>query len=338
MLGLKVLKKNAQAAKEQLSAAGALAHDVKAHSDETHVFFPASAKVKISVPHSFENRSFESDDKPVSFKQALEGILTEKQSLEAIAAYDLVSDIAIIDVPKPLEKQKKKIALALLETNKRIKTVLRKMGARKGEFRLKKLEWLAGEKKTRTMHWENQCRFDIDVAKDYYSPRLAFERQRIAKQVKNGEKILALFAGVGPFPLVIAKHKKVEIKAVELNPHACKLMEHNIQLNKLDGKIEVFCGDAKNYAKHAAKSDRILMTLPKGSEKFLYAVVKNAKRNSRIHYYNVGGEQEKFYTTALAEIEKACTKAKRKFKVLKKRKVLPYAPRVFQIQVEFTVY
>jgi hypothetical protein len=42
-------------------------------------------------------------------------------------------------------------------------------------------------------------------------------RKNVASFVKKGERVLVMFAGVAPFPIVIAKHSKAkEIYSVEL--------------------------------------------------------------------------------------------------------------------------
>ncbi len=328
MLALKVEKRLAQKAKEKLVAANLLAKGLKAASDANHVFFPVTSKTTLSFPHSFVEKNFSAH-----FQAATPSKLSARG---LSSSYDLVGDIAVLEVPEERLKEGKRAALMLLKSNPRIKTVLRKASNRKGEFRLKEYAWLAGEKKFVTLHKENGCVFKIDLPNAYFSPRLSSERARIASKVKNGEKILALFAGVGPFPIVIAKRKSVLVKAVELNPKAVALMRENVKLNKLEGKIEVFEGDASVYARKLGKwAGRILMTLPRGSEAFLNVVVKHARKGCIVHYYNVGGEHEGFFGKAISKIKNACAENKRKCRILGKRKVLPYAPRVYSICIDF---
>ena len=65
-----------------------------------------------------------------------------------------------------------------------------------GELRIRELEWIAGEKKTKATYRESGCVFNVDLSKVYFSPRLSFERMRIAKQVNADEVIINMFAGV----------------------------------------------------------------------------------------------------------------------------------------------
>lgn len=339
MLALKVGKKNAQKAKIALAAAGAFAQGFKVKGGRDYVYFPASKRIPLKFEHSFVNAEFTS----VERKKSLKELIAESHSggsrskLSIASSYDLIGDIAVLEVAGN-SAEAKKIARMLLKSNPRVKTVVRKASERKGRFRLKEYEWLAGTRTFTALHKENGCVFKIDLPGAYFSSRLSSERQRVASLAKSGERVLALFAGVGPFPIVLAKQKNVEIKAVELNPKAVALMRENVTLNKLEGKIEVFEGDALAYAKKFGPwADRILMTLPRGSEKFLDAVVANARKGCVVHYYNVGGEKEGLYGQALAGVKSACAKHGRKFKILCKKKVLPYAPRVFSIVVDFSL-
>ncbi|MEM4255460.1 MAG: class I SAM-dependent methyltransferase family protein [Candidatus Norongarragalinales archaeon] len=328
MLALKVEKRFAENAKQELLEKGAFARGFGVKRDEKFVFFPVSKRVSVSVKHSFVNKVFDAIENPKPLKALARG---------APSSFDLVGDIAIIETPANRSRCKY-IAKRLLASNKRIKTVLRKASGRKGDFRLRDYEWLAGGRKTLTLHKESGCVFKVDLAKAYFSPRLSAERLRVASKVKNGENVLVLFAGVSPFDIVIAKRKKVLVKGVELNRAASKLAEENVRLNKLEGKCEVINGEAGVYARKLGKwADRIVMVFPKGAHRFLDLVVGHARKGCIVHYYDVGGEREGFFAKALERIEKACLKNKRKFRVLSKRKVLPYAPRVFTVAIDFKV-
>ncbi len=329
MLALRVEKRFAERAKRELLEKGAFARGFNALRDERFVFFPALKRVGISVGHSFMQKQFASIETPKPLKKLLP---------YAASSYDLVGDIAIVEVPHLQYPKRRKIAETLLHSNERIKTVLAKTSGRKGKFRLKEYEWLAGEKKTLALHKESGCVFRIDLAKVYFSPRLSSERLRIASMAKNGEKVLVLFSGVSPFDIVIARRKRVLTKGVELNPVAVRLAEENIRLNKLEGKSQAYCGDAKAYVKKfGGWADRILMPSPTLAHGFLGAVVAKARKGCVVHYYDTGGEREGVFESALGEIRKACAEQKRKFRVLGKRKVLPYAPRVFTVAIDFKV-
>ena len=80
-------------------------------------------------------------------------------------------------------------------------------------------------------------RFMVDVEKCYFSPRLSTERARIADLVEDGEVVLNMFAGVGPYSITIAKRKKAEVYSNELNEAAYRLHLENNRLNKVEERI-----------------------------------------------------------------------------------------------------
>ena len=336
MLGLKVEKKDAQNAKEELVARGALARGFKAFGKGNFVFFPLVEKTEVRAKHSFVEKNFAQTLKPPSLKELVRKIYPKMRDGEVFSSYDLIGDIALLEIPRKFLKKRKEIARALLLSNKRINTVLRKVGKRKGKYRLLKHEWLAGQKKLVTTHKESGCLMKVNVAKAFFNSKMGTQRSRIAAKAEKGERVLVLFAGVGPFALVIAKKKNALVKAVEINPIAVKLMKENVLLNKLQGQIEVFQGDVKHYLTQLGPwADRIIMPLAVGGEKYLGKVVENARKGTTIHYFSTGNEREGIYSKALKQIEAVCKPKKRKFAVLEKSKGWPYAPRVFVVVIDF---
>ena len=222
----------------------------------------------------------------MKLKRLLKSVLNEEELKIAPSSFDVVGDIAVIEIPKELERKEKKIAEKLLEF-KQINTVLKKEGKVKNEYRVRKLKYMGGEKKKETVHTEYGCRFKLNLEKVYFSPRLSNERNRIVNQVKKDEKVLVMFAGIGPYAIQIAKRSRAGIVyAVELNPEAVKYMKENLKLNKVQEKVKVFDGDVRKIVPGLnEKFDRIIMPLPKGAKNFLDIVKSVAKKNSIIHFY-----------------------------------------------------
>ncbi len=136
-------------------------------------------------------------------------------------ALDFIGEIAIIEIPSELEPYKKIVGQAIIKAHKNVRTVLAKAGAVSGTYRLREFNVIAGEHSTETIHKESGCKFKVDVAKAYFSPRLSNEHKRIASMVQEGEAVIDSFSGVGPFAILIAKtHKKVQVYAVDANPAA----------------------------------------------------------------------------------------------------------------------
>ena len=157
-----------------------------------------------------------------------------------MASFDIVGDIAIFQTDIS-----KKEAEALLKEHNNLKVVCKKTKKYSGRYRLPKLKVIAGEKRKETEYKENNARLKLDVEKCYFSPRLANERLRIAKLVKENESVLVMFSGVGVYPLVIAKNSKPKIVyGIEINPIAHKYALENAELNKV-GNVKLFKGDVK---------------------------------------------------------------------------------------------
>lgn len=217
-------------------------------------------------------------------------------------AYDIVGDIAIVEPGADAKR--------LLEENKNINVVLEKRGEVEGEFRIRDYEVTASRedardfsdvpalirprKITETVHKENGCRFKVDPTDAYFSVRLGTERKRICDQIKDGEKILVMFAGVGPYAIEAAKLANPEVViGIEINPNALHYFSENISLNKLEGKVKALEGDVKEIIpKLKEEFDRVIMPLPKDSDNFLYLALKRIKKGGRIHLYKILHEND----------------------------------------------
>lgn len=226
-------------------------------------------------------------------KDLLKDTLSEEELKLAPSAFDVVGDIAIIWIPDGLRHKEKEIGEKLL-TFKQIKTVLKKSSAVEDEFRVRKYDLLAGEDKTETIYVEYGSRYKVDVTKAYFSPRLGNERERIVKLVKPGEKVLVMFAGIGPYAIQIAKRAKPEIVyAVEINPEGVRYMEENIKMSKVGHLVKPFCGDVREVVPTLGeKFDRIVMPLPKDAETFLDVAKQVANKGATIHLYIFGESKE----------------------------------------------
>jgi tRNA (guanine37-N1)-methyltransferase len=143
---------------------------------------------------------------------------------------------------------------------------------------------------TVTIHKEYGCQYYVDVAKAYFSPRLSYEHNRVASLVQNGETVIDLFAGVGPFAILIAKiHKNVKVYAVDANPDAVKFLERNIRLNRVEDKVYPILGDAKHAVEEKlfGIADRVIMNLPEKALEFVNASCKAIKPiGGIVHFYS----------------------------------------------------
>src|SRR3989338_8571440 len=154
----------------------------------------------------------------MNLKDVLKGNLNENQLKLVKSSFDIVGDIAILEIPPELAKKEKVIAEAVLKIQKNVKTVCKKAGDRSGTYRLKKYKKIIGNG-FETIHKESGCQFKLDISKTYFSVRESTERLRISDKIKKKEKILVLFSGVGPFGIILAKnHTDCKVDMVEINP------------------------------------------------------------------------------------------------------------------------
>lgn len=197
--------------------------------------------------------------------------------------FEVIGDIAIINIPATLVGEKYLIAGALLSCRKDVKTVLLKLHKIEGEARAGEFELLLGNGTT-TLHRENNCVFQIDVAKMYFSGKLAYERSRVARCATDGEDVLVLFAGAGPFLIPIKKTRKVNITGLDNNQEACAYLRKNIMLNNIEANI--ILGDANSTGRLFKKAfDRIVMPTPYGMDYFLTLANSALKPEGMVHFY-----------------------------------------------------
>ena len=273
----------------------------------------------------------------MKLKQALKKKLTKKELDLVRASFDVVGSIAIIEIPDELVKKQKIIAKEVLNLNPSIRTVLKKSGIHYGEYRRQKMVYLAGEKTKITEHRESGVRILLDVEKCYFSSRLGTERLRIAAQIRPKEKILVMFSGVAPYPLVFAKNSGADvIYGAEKNPVAHDFAERNVLLNKFWSKIRLIRGDVRQVCPLINKKfNRILMPMPKTAEEFLPVAFSSAKKGSVIHYYDFGKQEE--FKLLRDKIKNACTRAKKKCRILRTVKCGNYSPGVFRVCIDFKI-
>jgi len=270
-----------------------------------------------------------------TLKQALKKKLSKKELSLVVGSFDVVGDIAIIEIPRGLGRKQQIIANALLDLYQNVKVVAKKADIHKGKYRTQKIIVLAGEKRKTTEHKESGIRMQLDVEKCYFSSRLSTERLRISKQVKKNEKILVMFSGVAPYPLVIAKNSKAKkITGIEWNPTAHKFAEKNIVLNKVQDQIKVLKGDVRVVVpKLKQKFDRIVLMMPKTAEKFIDTALLASKKGTIIHLYNFGTEQE--FSQIKEKVLKACVLSKKKCRILRLVKCGQHSPRKYRVCVDF---
>ncbi len=234
---------------------------------------------------------------------SLHAILQNKLKPESLMllprGYEVIGDIAIINIPPALDAEKYLIAEALSIHRKDIKTVLRKMTKIDGDARVPFFEFLLGNNTT-TVHRENGCIFHLDVAKTFFSGKLYYERDRISRKVNDGENVLVLFAGVGPFLILIKKIRNVNITGLDNNKAACEYLRKNLELNRVEANV--ILGDARAVNNlFRSKFDRIIMPAPYGQDFFLDIAQLALRPKGHVHFYTFKKDFELLHFRRLLE-------------------------------------
>jgi len=300
--------------------------------------------LKVQVPGSeILTYTFPERKKRVkTFAELLEDKLSPHLFVSLPRAIDLVGDIAIIEIPPELDAYKRIIGEAILETHKNVRTVLAKAGAISGTYRLREFSVIAGEPKTETIHKEHGCQYYVDLAKAYFSPRLSYEHKRVASLIEEGETVIDLFAGVGPFAIQIAKtHENVEVYAIDVNPNAVEFLKRNIRLNRVEGKVHPILGDAKQVVKErlSGVADRVIMNLPEKAIEFVEAACTTIKSTGGIvHFYSFVSASDSLENVKLRFIEAVEQCGRKVEKIFFSRLVRATAPYKWQAVMDAKIH
>ena len=267
---------------------------------------------------------------PHNFSEILKDELTPEEIENLRTSFDTIGEVVILEIPEDLQNKKQVIGDAALKFTKR-KAIYMKKSAIKGTTRVRDLEFLAGVDDSETIHKEHGARLKLDVREVYFSPRLATERKRVMESVEDGEKILDMFCGIGPYPIVIAKNKDVDITAVDINESAIKYLNENIKLNKLKGNIRTYCGDVREVsAGFKTKFDRIIMNLPGLAYTFLDVSVNLIEDGGTINYYEFSDS----YEQGIKRLESACKQVGKEVEIINTRKVKSTSPGEWHVAID----
>jgi len=203
-------------------------------------------------------------------------------------------------------------------------------GAMQGVYRVRRFRILGWRrsKSTETIYQENGVRMKLDPTTVFFSPRLSYERRRVALSLKPRERVMVFFAGVGPFALVGAKHcPSCEFVGIELNEQAVKYFEYNVRLNKLNN-VKVVWGDVREKAEeYVGWADRVIMPLPRSSHTFVEEAVKVLKPKGLIHFYTFKDKAEDVNQVFERVFDE-------RFSLVFWRKVRDYSPREEQVVMD----
>lgn len=336
VLCMKVERKKAEKARQKLAKEGLLDGAYVPFREGNFVYFPLKAKPPAKLRLATAERVLRKrEEHGKSLREELAGKLTAEEANELVASFDIVGDIAVLEIPASLAKKEKLIASAVLKNHHNIRVVAKKTGGTSGEFRIRPVKVIAGEKRTNTIYKEGGCEFELDLNRTYFSPRLGTERGRVAQLVKASENVLVPFAGVGPFAIRIARRvPSATVIGIELNPDAAEYFGRNVVRNRC-ANVSLVRGDVARLlpGKYSGWADRIAMPLPKDASAFLAHAIPCLKKGGVLHYYSFGDAKNP-YELAERQVKEAAVKLGRKARVLFRRVVRPYSKITVQVVVD----
>jgi tRNA (guanine37-N1)-methyltransferase len=144
-----------------------------------------------------------------------------------------------------------------------------------------------------------------------------------------------MFAGVGPFALLVAR-RCAKVIAMDKNPIAVKFLRENARQNKIEN-IEILEGDATVLAsRYENMADHVIMNLPHSASLFLIPAIRAARPGGTVHYYCIAPEDDLYKDEAL--IRDAALKAGASVEVLYRGIVRSYAPHRHNVVIDFAVH
>lgn len=276
----------------------------------------------------FTDEGFEDvDEKNVSV------IHKDKDKQMETPSYEIIGDVAIISELPDMEDEE--AVEAILEHHPHVKTVLLKQEGLKGEFRVGEYKTLYGEE-TETKHTEFGCDFLVDPTKAYYSERFSTERNRIVSKIEESERVLIMFAGVGPFAIMAAKNANPSnVIGIEKNPEAAGYFQENLKENDVENAVEVIEGDVSEKMEGVGKFDRIAMPLPGSADEFLKKAFEHVEDGGLIHYYRFVEDED--WSEVIKEVKDSSEKAGRDYKIVEKTVCGERGPAVERVCIDIKV-
>lgn len=246
--------------------------------------------------------------------------------------------VAVVEIEEGSGRNPVDVADEIMRGNRNVTTVLERVHGVRGKFRLREHKIIVGSENTEVLHKEYGYSLKMDPRFVYFSPRESTIRNHIARQVKAGERVLVMFAGVGPYPVCICKTqpKVGEVVAVEVNPKAVEYLNGNVRINKLSHLVTPIGGDVTEVCANFDKEfDRIIMPMIEAKD-FLELAVKCAKKPGMIQVYMVSDEAD-LYKDCERFIDETFKRRSTGYEVVEEKKIALYSPGKWKVLIGITV-
>ena len=262
---------------------------------------------------------------------AKQGIPNEDELKLLPRGFKRVGHIAIVSMPPELADKAEHLAQKILSRGN-VRTVAIRDGTISGRYRVPRLRVVAGDPTTETIHFENGCRFKLDVAKVMFSSGNVYERKRIAELVSPNEVVVDLFAGIGQFSIPIAVHAKPsKVYSIEMNQVAHGYLSENIRINKVGHIVRPMLGDCSEVAPRGV-ADRVIMGLLHITHRYLPLAIEVLKPEGGIVHYHESVPTRLRFERPINRILQSAVG--RRVEIMGKRVVKRYAPGVDHVVID----
>ena len=274
--------------------------------------------------------------------EKLIGVLSEEELSFLPRGFQTLGNIIILKLNPILFDKKEIIAMTYLELLPKIRAVYLNKGKIVGKYREpENIEFIAGVDDPIVEHREHGIKYKFDITKIMFSKGNINERKFLATLVNEGEIIVDMFAGIGYFSLVIAKHSEVKrIYSIEMNPISYKFLTENIKINQLEDKIVAIKGDSKQetikLSNSGIRADRIIMGVFPAPVSFIKEALTLTKDIGSMFHYEGVVEKEK-YVSLFEEFKEIAEKNHFKCELKANRFVKSYGPRLFHTVLDIFV-
>ncbi|MGM0592416.1 MAG: class I SAM-dependent methyltransferase [Halobacteriota archaeon] len=323
---VRVPRESGEETRRELADAGLVDHEHEIVVDGDWLFIPVTDASAVETGFSLVSREVPAR----ATQQTPADLLGYEPGLERLG------DIVILDEDDPGRAQE--IADAVIASDLPVRVVVNRASKIQGELRVRQWDLLACDEAVRhpadtgpdsrpcteTVHREYGFEYLLDIAGVYFSPRLATERHRVTEQVAAGERVVDMFAGVGPFVVPMGA-RGAEVVGVDLNDVAVEYLRENARRNGVEDRVTAISGDVRDVAgDYPDWADRLVMNLPHSAGDFLDTAVELAGDDCVIHYYDIQHESNPFGPGTAAITEAAAPTYH--VEVLEERVVRSYAP------------
>ena len=274
-------------------------------------------------------------------KSLLKDVLDDEELEKVYSSFDMIGDIAIIKIPDSLLTKKNVIGEVILESIKNLKTVLLQSSSVSGEYRLRGLEVIAGNEKYVTYYREYGCKFLVNVATSYFSPRLSTERLRISNLVSPGEIVVNMFAGVGTFSILMAKKHPIKVYNIDSNLDAYIMSIVNSRINRLKERVFSIHGNSQMVLRSTSfkdRIDRVLLPLPERAHEFVDISIDCLRpTGGHLHFFSHIKSDTKSGVIPISEAHIRKLFSKYNFEIEHTQIVRDVAPRLYQTVTDLFV-